>query len=59
MKKQLKKKLIPAAKIEKLKDLEPDALPLPEAPEDILDEIPEEDDFYNPAEEKPVPGEGP
>jgi hypothetical protein len=46
--------------IEKLRDLEPDALPLPlPENEEILDEIPEEDEFYTPREEKPVPGEGP
>ena len=46
--------------IETLKDLEPDALPLlPLQKEEILDEIPEEDEFFTPREEKPVPGEGP
>lgn len=45
--------------IKKLKDLEPDALPLAEKVEDILDELPEEDEFESPRYEKPVAGEGP
>ncbi|MCB0666918.1 MAG: hypothetical protein KDC80_13880 [Saprospiraceae bacterium] len=45
--------------ISKLKDLEPDALPLPENAEDLMDVLPEEDEFESPRYEKPVPGEGP
>jgi hypothetical protein len=45
--------------IEELKDLEPDALPILPREEEILDEVPEEDLFYTPKEEEPIPGEGP
>ena len=50
---------LPKKQIEKLRDLEPDALPLEEDEKDLLDIIPEEDEFETPRYEKPVPGEGP
>jgi hypothetical protein len=54
-------KLIKLSKeqIEELKDFEPDALPILPHEEEILDEVPEEDLFDTPKEEKPTPGEGP
>ena len=59
MAKRVKTEKLSIKQIEKLRDLEPDALPLDIDEEEILDEIPEEDDFDTPQEEKPVPGEGP
>lgn len=60
----MKKKNTKSAKlskdqIKKLRDLEPDALPIDEKEEDLLDLIPEEDEFESPKYEKPIPGEGP
>ena len=45
--------------VEKLRDLEPDALPLHEDEEDLQDLIPEEDEFESPRDDRPIPGEGP
>lgn len=54
-----KTKQLSERQVEKLRDLEPDALPLHEDEEDQLDLIPEEDEFESPKYTKPVPGEGP
>jgi hypothetical protein len=59
MPKRIQKEKMSEKQIKKLRDLEPDALPLTEDIEDLLDEIPEEDEFESPKYEKPVPGEGP
>ncbi|MCB0686483.1 MAG: hypothetical protein KDC53_08160 [Saprospiraceae bacterium] len=59
MKEKKQRTKLTREQIKNLQALEPDALPLAEGAKDLLDMLPEEDEFESPHYDKPVPGEGP